>query len=25
MTVVASNKGFSGWRYNGNSKKFTRS
>jgi hypothetical protein len=23
MTVVASNKGFSGWKYNGNSKKFT--
>jgi hypothetical protein len=24
MTGVASNKGFSGWKYNGNSKKFTR-
>lgn len=24
MTVVASNKGESGWKYNGNSKKFTR-
>jgi hypothetical protein len=24
MTVVASNKGFSGWKYNGNSKKFIR-
>jgi F0F1-type ATP synthase membrane subunit b/b' len=23
MTIVASNKGFNGWKYNGNSKKFT--